>query len=105
MQSFQNLGLALATLFCGVIVDKMGFLWLEMFYLGCLMAALCFCVLLFLLDGSFGKGILCMSPKKMRRCLNEQESTAAVEDESIGNGPESQASSQFSSVDLNLSSE
>ena len=108
MQSFQNLGLALATLFCGVIVDKLGFLWLEMFYLGCLAVAMAFCVVLFLLDGSFGQGILCMGPKKMRRCLQqdlvETKRTEEGVDEptSTQESPSSSSHSDFSSVDLNL---
>lgn len=36
MQSVQNLGLALITLLCGIIVDNGGYLMLEIFFLACL---------------------------------------------------------------------
>ena len=36
MQSVQNLGLALITLVCGIIVDSGGYLMLEIFFLACL---------------------------------------------------------------------
>jgi len=33
MQAIQNLGLALITMLSGVIVDGLGYMWLEMFFI------------------------------------------------------------------------
>lgn len=35
-QAVQNMGLATVIIFAGMIVDKYGYLMLEMFFLGCL---------------------------------------------------------------------
>jgi len=35
-QAMQNLGLAVVALITGIIVDKGGYLLLEMFFMGCL---------------------------------------------------------------------
>ena len=35
MQSFQNLGVAVITMLAGVIVDRMGYLVLEVFFILC----------------------------------------------------------------------
>ena len=40
MQAVQNLGLAIVTIVSGVIVDKAGYLILEVFFLACLCIAL-----------------------------------------------------------------
>lgn len=34
MQSVQNLGLAIATIIAGIIVDNPGYLWLEVYFIG-----------------------------------------------------------------------
>ena len=40
MQAVQNLGLAIVTIVSGLIVDKAGYLILEVFFLACLCIAL-----------------------------------------------------------------
>ncbi|XP_026281506.1 major facilitator superfamily domain-containing protein 1 [Frankliniella occidentalis] len=60
MQSVQNLGLALITLVCGIIVDNGGYLMLEIFFLACLCVALVTTVVIYLYDSKHG-GILNMS--------------------------------------------
>lgn len=50
MQAIQNLGLAVISLLCGIIVDKKGYLILEVFFLACLSIALIAAVALYLID-------------------------------------------------------
>ena len=40
MQAIQNLGMALITMMSGWVVDKMGYLWLEYFFIFWLAIAL-----------------------------------------------------------------
>ena len=40
MQAVQNLGLAIVTIISGLIVDKAGYLILEVFFMACLCIAL-----------------------------------------------------------------
>ncbi|XP_063376320.1 major facilitator superfamily domain-containing protein 1-like [Cydia fagiglandana] len=60
-QAVQNLGLATVILLAGVIVDKYGYLMLEMFFLGCLFVSLIAAVLVYIVD-SANNGILNLSP-------------------------------------------
>ncbi|TRY77914.1 hypothetical protein TCAL_07172 [Tigriopus californicus] len=60
MQAIQNMGLALITMLSGVIVDKMGYLWLETFFIFWLVIALIATILIWLIDFS-GTGYLNMS--------------------------------------------
>lgn len=58
MQSVQNLGLALITLLCGIIVDNGGYLMLEIFFLACLCGkcspnAIRFCLSWFIVNNEF----------------------------------------------------
>ncbi|KAI2656612.1 Major facilitator superfamily domain-containing protein 1 [Labeo rohita] len=50
MQSIQNLGLALMSMAAGSILDLRGYLFLEVFFIGCLCLALLAVVLLYLYD-------------------------------------------------------
>ncbi|ESN93636.1 hypothetical protein HELRODRAFT_115505 [Helobdella robusta] len=54
MQSIQNLGLALATILAGVIVDSYGYIMLEIFFQLCLCAALLFTIILYIIDRTRG---------------------------------------------------
>ncbi|VVD01759.1 unnamed protein product [Leptidea sinapis] len=60
-QAVQNLGLATVIILAGVIVDKYGYLMLEMFFLGCLFIALIAAVLIYIID-SANSGVLNLSP-------------------------------------------
>ncbi|XP_053625696.1 major facilitator superfamily domain-containing protein 1-like isoform X2 [Plodia interpunctella] len=61
-QAVQNLGLATVLILAGIIVDKYGYLMLEMFFLGCLFISLIAAVLIYIMD-SANNGVLNMSPK------------------------------------------
>jgi len=50
MQSIQNLGLFLVPMLSGTIVDKRGYLWLEMQFSGWVVITLIVCVWIWLLD-------------------------------------------------------
>lgn len=52
MQAIQNFGLATITMLAGLIVDKAGFMWMEIFFLFCLSIALVATVILWCLDKS-----------------------------------------------------
>ena len=71
MQSIQNLGLALATLVCGAIVEATGYLMLEIFFICCLFLALLSTTLLYLLDDLNGLG-LNLSTKERNRIQAEE---------------------------------
>ncbi|XP_050361562.1 major facilitator superfamily domain-containing protein 1-like [Nymphalis io] len=68
-QAVQNLGLATVIILAGAIVDKYGYLMLEMFFLGCLFVSLIAAVLIYILD-SANNGILNLSPS-MRDALKK----------------------------------
>ena len=59
MQAIQNLGLALITMLSGVVVDKLGYLWLETFFIFWLIVALICTVVIWLIDIN-GNGYLNM---------------------------------------------
>jgi len=59
-QALQNLGMALATLFAGMVVDAGGYFMLEIFFLGWLYLALLACCSMWIYDLK-SKGILNMS--------------------------------------------
>lgn len=63
MQAIQNLGLALITMLSGVVVDKMGYLWLETFFIFWLVVALLATVVIWLIDFN-GDGYLNMGVKE-----------------------------------------
>ena len=50
MQAIQNLGLALITMLSGLVVDRMGYLWLELFFIFWLAVALVATVFIWLID-------------------------------------------------------
>ncbi|XP_059060480.1 major facilitator superfamily domain-containing protein 1-like [Achroia grisella] len=83
-QAVQNLGLATVIILAGVIVDKYGYLMLEMFFLGCLFVSLIAAVLIYIID-STGNGILNMSPS-MRESMkesNDSDETANLLDNEV----------------------
>jgi len=75
MQAIQNLGLAVISLVAGIIVDKSGYLILEVFFMGWLCLALIAGVLLYLVDAARG-GKLNFSSKvrKLEALKQEMES-------------------------------
>jgi len=60
-QSVQNLGLAVVSMFAGVIVDNGGYLMLELFFIGWLSVALLATVIIWLHDFN-NNGLLNMTP-------------------------------------------
>ena len=50
MQAVQNAGLAVISLLAGYIVDRFGYIWLEVFFIGWLILALITTVILILTD-------------------------------------------------------
>ncbi|XP_075239114.1 lysosomal dipeptide transporter MFSD1-like [Convolutriloba macropyga] len=91
MQSIQNLGLALATLICGAIVEASGYLMLEVFFICCLFIALIACVVLYLVDDYYGVG-LNLTAKARARIEAEERDRAEIM------ASHSEASSQSESV-------
>ena len=69
MQAIQNLGLALMTMVSGYVVDKHGYLWLEIFFALWLVIALICTVFIWLIDLN-GSGYLNMSTKQ-REAVDE----------------------------------
>ena len=59
MQAIQNLGMALITMMSGWVVDKMGYLWLEYFFIFWLAMALLCTLLIWVMD-FYGSGYLNM---------------------------------------------
>ncbi|XP_005106021.1 major facilitator superfamily domain-containing protein 1 [Aplysia californica] len=78
MQAIQNLGLAVISLTAGIIVDKSGYLILEVFFMAWLCLALIAAVLLYLVDAARG-GKLNYSSKK-RNALKELEDEEKLKD-------------------------
>ncbi|CAG9784352.1 unnamed protein product [Diatraea saccharalis] len=62
-QAVQNFGLATVLILAGIIVDKYGYLMLEMFFLSCLFVSLIAAVLIYIID-SATDGVLNLSPSK-----------------------------------------
>jgi len=54
MQAIQNLGLAVVSIVTGVIVDRAGYLMLEVFFLMCLCVTLIAGILLYTIDSGSG---------------------------------------------------
>ena len=59
MQAIQNLGMALITMMSGWVVDKMGYLWLEYFFIFWLAVALLCTLVIWVMD-FYGSGYLNM---------------------------------------------
>lgn len=72
-QAVQNLGLATVMILSGIIVDKYGYLMLEMFFMACLFVTLITAVLIYIMD-SASNGVLNMSPH-MRESTKPQTRT------------------------------
>lgn len=75
-QAVQNMGLAVVIIAAGVIVDKYGYLMLEMFFLGCIFISLIAAVFIYIID-SANNGILNMSPN-MRESTKSQRRVDGV---------------------------
>jgi len=71
MQAIQNLGLAVIALLAGLIVDKYGYLWLEVFFIFWLVLATVATVILWLVDLSYNGRYLNMTAKE-RKIVNER---------------------------------
>eukprot|EP00106_Octopus_bimaculoides_P023488 XP_014790930.1 PREDICTED: major facilitator superfamily domain-containing protein 1-like [Octopus bimaculoides] len=69
MQAIQNLGLALVSYACGLIVDSKGYLILEVFFLVCLCIALVAAVCLYLRDVAQGKSNSTTAPNNPVKSL------------------------------------
>ena len=63
IEAIQNLGLALISLLAGHIVDKFGYKWLEVFFIGCLFLAMVSTAFMWWVDCR-GSGYLNMSVKQ-----------------------------------------
>lgn len=74
-QAVQNLGLATVIIFAGMIVDRYGYLMLEMFFLGCLFVSLICGVLIYIFD-SANNGVLNLSPSKREALKSDTNETA-----------------------------
>ena len=61
MQAIQNLGMALITMMSGWVVDKMGYLWLEYFFIFWLAIALLGTILIWVMD-YYGSGECSIQP-------------------------------------------
>ncbi|KAF5274952.1 hypothetical protein FQR65_LT04293 [Abscondita terminalis] len=65
-QSIQNLGLAIGTIFAGMIIDNYGYLWLEVFFICNLFIALISSIIMLFIDTS-KNGPLNMTPSQRER--------------------------------------
>ncbi|CAB3386415.1 Hypothetical predicted protein [Cloeon dipterum] len=81
-QAVQNLGLALVTMLAGVIVDKGGYLLLEMFFLGWLCVALLISILILIIDSN-GDGLLNMSASQREAWETQRSEKADLEREKL----------------------
>lgn len=79
-QSVQNLGLAVVSMFGGVIVDRGGYLMLELFFIGWLSIALLASVMIWLQDFN-NHGILNMSPKEREEVAKMLLPSASITEE------------------------
>ena len=66
MQAIQNLGLAVISLLAGLIVDKYGYLWLEVFFIGWLVVASILTLLIWIMDQWKNNGYLNMTPAQRK---------------------------------------
>ena len=82
MQAIQNLGLAVISLLAGFIVDRLGYLYLEIFFIFWLTVALLATIAMWVLDWMKGK-YLNMSIKQRKEYESRQRLT---EDEVEGEG-------------------
>ena len=71
MQSVQNLGLAIVSQVAGIISDKYGYLYLELFFVICVSIALIASCLLYVLDAGSG-GTLNLT-RKERQAVEDRE--------------------------------
>lgn len=65
MQAIQNLGLAVISLLAGLIVDNLGYMWLELFFIFWLLLATTCTITIWLIDSS-GTGYLNMSKSQRK---------------------------------------
>ncbi|XP_060516702.1 major facilitator superfamily domain-containing protein 1-like isoform X2 [Cylas formicarius] len=98
-QSIQNLGLAVASIIVGQIVDKYGYTALEVFFTSSLILAFLFTLILWILDKE-RKGNLNLTPagRKVlheRQMLNENLDRERLLDNEEQHGPEESATAQL----------
>ncbi|TRY74960.1 hypothetical protein TCAL_08667 [Tigriopus californicus] len=82
MQAVQNAGLATITLLAGLIVDSFGYLWLEVFFMGCLCIALFGGIALWVVDAR-GNGILNMTRQERLIFFLKREHEPIFDDQSL----------------------
>ncbi|CAB0040141.1 unnamed protein product [Trichogramma brassicae] len=63
-QALQNLGLAVTSIVCGIIVDNHGYFMLELFFLGWLWISLITAIVIWITDSNNTGGYLNMTPKQ-----------------------------------------
>ncbi|XP_018568613.1 major facilitator superfamily domain-containing protein 1 isoform X2 [Anoplophora glabripennis] len=81
-QAIQNLGLAVVSIVTGIIVHQLGYNALEIFFISSLAGALCFTILLWILD-KYRKGLLNMTPADRLRHQQSQLAAEVLEREKI----------------------
>lgn len=82
MQSVQNLGLAVVTILAGAIVDHKGYIFLEIFFIYFLIAAVISTILLFIVDTRKG-GLLNMSISDRKAREDELHREELLENERL----------------------
>ncbi|OAD46998.1 Major facilitator superfamily domain-containing protein 1, partial [Eufriesea mexicana] len=78
-QSVQNLGMAIVSILAGMIVDQLGYLILEMFFLGWLWISLITAVAIWMSDLSTSGGYLNMTPGQREKYEEMQRSPESLE--------------------------
>ncbi|XP_028046162.1 major facilitator superfamily domain-containing protein 1 isoform X2 [Monomorium pharaonis] len=96
-QSVQNLGLAVVAIVAGIIVDKGGYLMLEMFFLGWLWISLITAGAIWVSDTATSGGYLNMTPKQRERYEAIQCTPESLEREKLLS---SECTSDFSADSL-----
>ncbi|KAL0105712.1 hypothetical protein PUN28_015880 [Cardiocondyla obscurior] len=96
-QAVQNLGLAVVSIVAGIIVDKGGYLMLEMFFLGWLWISLITAGAIWVLDMTTSGGYLNMTPKQRERYDAVQYTPESLEREKLLS---SECTSDFSADSL-----
>ncbi|GAV09016.1 hypothetical protein RvY_18622 [Ramazzottius varieornatus] len=85
MQAVQNLGLAVFAIVAGTIVDKAGYLVLEVFFIGLLCVSLLSAAMLYLYDSKVN-GLLNLSVLQQKARFDEEKRLAALREDNLVNG-------------------
>lgn len=83
MQSIQNLGLAVISQVAGIIVDKEGYLVLEVFFCAWLCIALIASILLYLVDASKGSGLNLSTLERKQLAAEGRVTLVSSEEETL----------------------